>query len=574
MSTVDERGAKSARDRWRRVNLLLAAGIFGSVSAVLPGPTGWAQQPSRPPQPTAAPPAATPPAATPPAAPAPDRLTQAQLEQLLAPIALYPDSLLMQMLMASTYPLEVVQARRWLGQGQNASLRGDALAQALTSQPWDPSVKSLVPFADVLAMMNDQLDWTQQLGDAVLSQQADVMNAVQALRGRAQAAGQLRSGPQQTVTVVQNTAPAPAPASASGGAPAVPPPPQVITIAPAQPDQVAVPVYNPSVVYGSWPYPANPPVYYPPPPAYGVGTALLTGMAFVGTVAVASSLWGWAGAGWGNGSVNVDVDRVNNINANRGQITSGNWQHDVNHRHGTAYRNQEVSNRYRGGGAGGVDRAQSREQFRGRVEQAERGGGLGESRLGAGADRPGAGDRAGGGLGGDRPGAGQRPAGDRPGAGQRPGGDRPGAGQRPGGDRAGAGQRPGGDRPGAGQRPGGDRPGAGQRPGGGQPGGIGHAGNGRPQVQPSQGGGPRGFQGAGQGQGQRERAASARGQASREGMGAARAQAPQRHAGGGGGAMASRGGGGGGGAMASRGGGGGGARGGHGGGGRGGGGRR
>jgi hypothetical protein len=97
-----------------------------------------------------------------------DRLTQPWLEQLLAPIALYPDELLTQVLMAATYPLEVVQARRWLGQGRNAALRGEALATALNGQPWDPSVKSLVPFPDVLAMMSDRLDWTQQVGDAVL----------------------------------------------------------------------------------------------------------------------------------------------------------------------------------------------------------------------------------------------------------------------------------------------------------------------------------------------------------------------------------------------------------------------
>ena len=164
-----------------------------------------------------------------------DRLSQQKLEQLLAPVALYPDDLLMQVLIASTYPLEIVQAQRWLGQEDHRSLRGDALAQALNAQSWDPSVKSLLPFPDVLTLMNGQLDWTQQMGDAVLAQQEDVMNAIQTLRGRAQANGSLQSGPQQTVTVTQNVNVAPAQGAA------VPPPAQTIAIAPTDPGQVYVP---------------------------------------------------------------------------------------------------------------------------------------------------------------------------------------------------------------------------------------------------------------------------------------------------------------------------------------------
>ena len=326
-----------------------------------------------------------------------DRLTQPQLEQLLAPIALYPDDLLMQVLMAATYPLEVVQAKRWLGQGQNAALRGDALAQALKSQPWDPSVKSLVPFPDVLTLMNDQLDWTQQLGDAVLAQQEHVLSAVQVLRGRAQAAGKLQSGPQQTVNVTPAVSVAPFPGTA------VAPPPQVITIAPTHPDQVFVPAYDPSVVYGAWPYPSYPPAYYPPPVGWGVGNAILTGMAFAGGVAVVNSLWGWASPGWGRGDVDINVNRFNNINANRTQINNNRWRHDESHRHGVAYRNQEVRNTFRGGGAGVAEnRAQAREQFRGRVQQAERGGGIGARRPDG--DRPSFPDRRPG-AGGNRPGS-------------------------------------------------------------------------------------------------------------------------------------------------------------------------
>ena len=112
-----------------------------------------------------------------------------QLDALLAPIALYPDALLAQVLMAATYPLQVVEASRWLDNPANKSLTGDALTQALAGQNWDPSVKSLVPFPQVLAMLNSKLDWTQQLGYAFATQQADVMNSVQRLRLQAQAAG-------------------------------------------------------------------------------------------------------------------------------------------------------------------------------------------------------------------------------------------------------------------------------------------------------------------------------------------------------------------------------------------------
>ncbi|WP_198378881.1 DUF3300 domain-containing protein, partial [Neoroseomonas rubea] len=332
-------------------------------------------------------------AAPAPLAPAPgqDRLSQAQLEQLLAPIALHPDTLLTQMLMAATYPLEIVQAKRW--RDRNAGLSGQALEQALADQPWDASVKSLVPFPEVLAMMNDQLEWTQQVGDAVLAQQQDVFNAVQVLRQRAQAAGALQSGPQQTVTVTQNVITAP---PAGAPAPAVAPPPQVITIAPTQPETVYVPAYNPNVVYGSWPYPASPPAYYPPPAGWGLGSALLTGMAFAGGAAIVGSLWGWSSPNWGRGDINVDVDRVNNINRNvdrsRTNVGSGNrWQHDTTHRQGVAYRGDEVRNRYQG------DRqrqAASREEFRGRTQQP--GGALG------GTERPGGGQA-------QRPGADGRP---------------------------------------------------------------------------------------------------------------------------------------------------------------------
>jgi hypothetical protein len=507
---------------WRPALLLLVAAGFGGAVCSHPPGVAVAQ--------TAAP--APQPAAQPAQAGQDDRLDQGQLEALLAPIALYPDSLLMQVLMASTYPLEVVQAQRWLGQGSNAQLRGEDLGKALEAQSWDPSVKSLVPFPDVLKMMSDQLDWTQQVGDALLAQQEDVLNAVQVLRGRAHAAGTLQSGPQQTVNVTTTVLAAPAPGAA---APVVAPPPQVIVIEPAQPETVYVPVYNPQVVYGTWPYAAYPPVYYPPPPAWNVGNALLTGMAFATGVALVGSLWGWASPGWGRGDVNVNVSRYNNINVNRTQINSNRWRHDETHRHGVAYRNDQVRNTYRP--SGGQQRADARDEFRGRAQQIQREGGLDRGRLGdherpGGGERPNLGDR-------ERPGGGERPnLGDRerPGGGERPNlGDRerPGGGERPNlGDR---GRPAGGERPALADRGDGarlsprpesrpaERAAPASRP-------QAHAPSGRPQVQrPAPQQVDRGaLQGAANPQ--RDRAAAARGQASRQA-----AQRPAPRAGGGGG---------------------------------------
>ena len=554
------------RDNRRRGLLgstALLAGAMAMLAVMATPPRGALGQ-------VAPAPAATPRTVT--TAPQQDSLTQAQLEQLLAPIALYPDDLLMQMLMAATYPLEIVQAKRWLGQGQNAALRGDALNQALVAQSWDPSVKSLLPFPDVLTMMNDQLDWTQQLGDAVLAQQQDVMNTIQVLRGRAQTAGMLQSGPQQTVNVTQ-TVNVPPPAA---GAPAavVAPPPQVITIAPTQPDTVYVPAYDPNVVYGTWPYPQSPPAYYPPPVGYGLGSALLTGMAFAGGAAIVGSLWGWGRPNWGGGSINVNADRYNNINVNRNQISGNTWRHDSSHRGGVAYSNDTVRNQVGANrpGVDGANRAQARDQMRGRVDQAQRGGGIGDGRpggggLGSGAGRPG-GD-GGPGLGGaGRPGGGggQGLGGaGRPGGGEGPGqggGARPGGagglgqgGGRPGGGDGGlGGARPGGGGgPGAGggvaQRP---APGGGagaQRPGGGaaQRPAVGQSPSGRPQARPAQmpARQPQGFQGMGDGG--RDRAAAQRGASSRQGQSMGRA-------GGGGGARAGGGGGRGGGGGGGRGG--------------------
>ena len=245
------------------------------------------------------------PQATPPAADAEAMVFNTeQLDAMLAPIALYPDALLTQTLMAATFPLQVVAASRWQEVPANKGLTGDALAQALAHQNWDPSVKSLIPFPQVLIMLNGNLDWTQQLGYAFATQEADVMNSVQRLRLQAQEAGYLKTTEQQRVVVEKS----------------------VIVIEPAAPQTVYVPVYSPTVVYGSWPYPAYPPVYLPPPPGYVVGTAFLSGLAFATGVAVVGSLWGWARPSWYGGHVNVNVNHYNNINVNRPPINSSVWR--------------------------------------------------------------------------------------------------------------------------------------------------------------------------------------------------------------------------------------------------------
>ena len=243
-----------------------------------------------------------------------------QLDALVASIALYPDDLLTQLLMASTFPLEVVAAARWVEDPAHKSLSGDALVKALEAESWDPSVKSLVPFPVVLATMNSNLTWLQQLGYAFATQQADVFAAVQRLRRLAQANDKLQSSPQQVVSTEQVTVEAPA------GSSQPPAQQEMIVIQPAQPDTVYVPSYNPAAVYGSsWPYPSYPPYYPAQPPGYYFGTALATGLAFAAGAAVVGGLWGWASPGWGGGYANVNVNQFNNINANRSQISSNRW---------------------------------------------------------------------------------------------------------------------------------------------------------------------------------------------------------------------------------------------------------
>lgn len=282
------------------------------------------------------------------AAPAAKAISQEELDSLLAPVALYPDALLAQVLMASTYPLEVVEAQRWVK--KNPGLKGKALENALQGQDWDPAVKSMTNFPQILDMMDGKLDWTQKLGDAFLSQQAAVMDTVQSLRRKANEQGNLKSSSEQKIIVEQ--------------APPDQPQITIIKIEPANPQVVYVPTYNPTVVYGPWWYPSYPPYYYYPP-GYVAGGALL---GFTAGVAVGAALWGNCNWGWGHGHGNVNIN-VNNFNQyNRTNISNNSWNHNSAHRKGVAYSDNVTSQRYNQGNQGN---SQARENFRGRAETGQ-----------------------------------------------------------------------------------------------------------------------------------------------------------------------------------------------------------
>lgn len=257
-------------------------------------------------------------------------LSNQQLDALTAPIALYPDALLAQVLMAATFPQDVQAAAEW--SKANANVKGDAAVKAVASQPWDPSVQSLVAFPQVLATMESKPDWVAQIGNAFLAQPNDVMDSVQRLRMQAQKAGNLKTNEQQKV-VVQ-------PATSTTTT-------QTIVIEPANPQVVYVPTYNPTVVYGAWPYPAYPPVYMPPPPGYAMATGFVSGLAFGAGVAVANSLWG--GFSWGNHDVNINVNRYNNINVNN-RINTANATSSWNRNTNVERRQQNFNNANRTNG--------------------------------------------------------------------------------------------------------------------------------------------------------------------------------------------------------------------------------
>lgn len=224
--------------------------------------------------------------------------TPEQVQQLVAPIALYPDALVSQIFAAATYPTEIVEADRWVQDHPN--LKGKDLANAVDQQPWDPSIKALTQFPSVLANMDKNLSWTSALGEAYVNQSADVMAAVQVMRARALAAGNLESNEQAKVETEENT----------------------IIIEPADPEVVYVPAYNPWVAYGAplvvWPG------WYPYPGLYVSGPGVSFGVGF--TIGfVAGFGWGWHGWGcdWGHGNVtynhNTFISNSQTFNGGRGQ---------------------------------------------------------------------------------------------------------------------------------------------------------------------------------------------------------------------------------------------------------------
>ena len=326
-----------------------------------------------------------------------------QLDSLVAPIALYPDPLLAQVLAASTYPLEIMQLQQWLT--KNPGLKDKALQEAVMKQPWDPSIQSMAALPDVVKRLADDIQWTTDLGNAVLAQQSDVMDAVQRMRSKAQEKGNLKSNDQMKVEtkVVENK--------------------QVIVVEQAKPDVVYVPSYEPTVVYGPPAYP-YPPIAYPPPGYYAAGMAISFG---VGMMVGAAWGGGWCcNSGWGsNNNININnnntfvnnSNRQNNISNRSGNRTGNNsWQHNSQHRGGTPYSNRATANKYGGtargdsignrqanarqnqgqlGGRGQGAQAGSMDRGGGRQSGAGNRGSNGANSLGANRGAGGGGDRVG-----------------------------------------------------------------------------------------------------------------------------------------------------------------------------------
>jgi Protein of unknown function (DUF3300) len=251
-----------------------------------------------------------------------------QLDSLVAPIALYPDPILSQVLVASTYPLEIVEAARWLS--QNSSLQGKALVDAAAKQSWDASVQALVVLPDLLKRLNQEITWTSDLGNAFLAQQQDVMEAVQRMRQKAESNGALQSTKEQQVTT-----------AAEGGN-------TYIEIQPASPEVVYVPQYDPVAVWGPSAYP-YPPIYYPP----STGAVIAAGAISFGVGMAVGAIWGggWGGWGWGCGwgrnNVVINNNFISSNHFNRTNVANGNnWVHSPVHRGGVPYNNRNVANRF------------------------------------------------------------------------------------------------------------------------------------------------------------------------------------------------------------------------------------
>jgi hypothetical protein len=321
-------------------------------------------------------------------------LSPDQLDSLVAPIALYPDPLLAQVLAASTYPLELVQLQQWLE--KNKTLKDKALVDAVQKQSWDPSVQAMAALPDVVKRLVDDIQWTADLGNAFLAQQDDVMGAVQRMRAKAQEKGNLKSNEQIKVEtrVVESK--------------------QVIVVEQSNPQVVYVPSYDPVVVYGPPAYP-YPPIYYPPPGYYAAGMAISFG---VGLAIGAAWGGGWGyNCGWGGGNNNININNNNNFinNSNRQNIGNGNrpsqqpnggrgnsWQHNPQHRGGTPYGNRATANKYGGTtrGASASDRQANARRQQSRQQGGRQGAGtMDRGGAGGGRQQGGAGNR---GSGGDR----------------------------------------------------------------------------------------------------------------------------------------------------------------------------
>ena len=272
------------------------------------------------------------PEATPPAAPDSPPIPNDQLDSLVAPIAMYPDPLLAQTLAASTYPLEIIQLQQWMD--KNKSLKGKALSDAVAKQPWDPSIQSMVAVPDVVKRLAGNIQWTTDLGNAFLAQQSDVMDAVQRMRAKAQAKGNLSSNQQQKVETRTEANK------------------QVIVIEQADPSVVYVPSYDPAVVYGPPVYPYYPYSY----PGYYPGMGLAFGAGIIIGAGIANNWWG--NCNWGGGDININNNNNfnrNNINNSRNNISNrqnaggGNrWQHNSQHRGNTPYSNRKTSDKFGG----------------------------------------------------------------------------------------------------------------------------------------------------------------------------------------------------------------------------------
>jgi len=278
--------------------------------------------------------------------------SEAELDQMMAPIALYPDALLAQILMATTYPADVAEAVTW--SKNNPDQQGDDAVAAVQEKPWDPSVMSLVAFPQVLAMMGEQPDWVQNVGDAFLADSEAVMDTVQKLRSKAKDEGNLKTTEQQKVIVEE-------PSSSSE---------TVIIIEPADPQVVYVPTYNPTVVYGTWWWPHYTPWYYHPP-GYAFGSAVISGIGFGIGIGITNALWGGCHWGHGHGSIDINVNKYNNININRNKIDVNKknveWNHNSDNRRGVPYRDEKSRQKFENKRAG----AEQRKDYRGRDAKRE-----------------------------------------------------------------------------------------------------------------------------------------------------------------------------------------------------------